>query len=121
MRGHLLVARGLVRFDEAPSELRQTGARGLLRELFGGDVPLNRRGRELWAQMKQRSAALLQRTVRIDGSGGSLFPLSARRPEIAKVASVGAAWRRPPFIEIGGAGGQWRISRSTHPPRNFFF
>ncbi len=47
-------------------------ARVLLRELFGGKMPLSRQGNELRAQIDLRPAALLQRAVRTDGSGGSI-------------------------------------------------
>lgn len=47
-------------------------ARLLLRELFGGKVPLKRQGQELWAQIELRPGALLLRAACTDGSGGRI-------------------------------------------------
>lgn len=57
-------------------------ARVLLRELFGGKVPLKRQGGELWAQIALRPEALLRRAEGTDGSGGSLPTLSTALPSV---------------------------------------
>jgi hypothetical protein len=48
-------------------------ARLLLREIFGGKMPLKRQGRELWAHIELRPEALLLRAEGTDGSGGLLW------------------------------------------------
>ncbi len=61
------IAAGL---DGSPSDAAQ--ARTLLREIFGGEVPLRRQGRELWAHIRLRPEALLLRAASTDGSGGRI-------------------------------------------------
>lgn len=59
-----------VGLDGNPSEAAE--ARRILREIFGGKVPLTRRGRELWAQIELRPEALLLRAEGTCGSGGRI-------------------------------------------------
>lgn len=56
--------------DGRPRETAR--ARLLLRKIFGGKVPLTRRGKEPWAQIVLRPEALLLRAEGTDGSGGRI-------------------------------------------------